>query len=65
MAQTPLGKCPLCGKPSAEKTKPFCSPRCATLDLGQWLGEGYAIPDTETLEESTSLPNQDEDEEIG
>ncbi|MGB9153671.1 MAG: DNA gyrase inhibitor YacG [Alphaproteobacteria bacterium] len=65
MAQAEFGKCPICGKPAVEKTKPFCSPRCATLDLGRWLGEGYRIPATENPEESTSLPNQNEDEEIG
>lgn len=65
------GKCPICGKPTAEKTKPFCSPRCAHLDLGQWLGEGYKIPAaaTENPEESVSLPNhggdEENDEEIG
>jgi len=65
MAPAKPGKCPMCGKPSAEKTKPFCSPRCANLDLGHWLGEGYRVPDTENTEESASLPNHDDDEEIG
>lgn len=40
-------KCPMCDKPSAETYKPFCSKRCADLDLGQWLGEGYRIPSDE------------------
>ncbi len=62
MATAP-GKCPLCGKNTAEKTKPFCSARCATLDLGRWLGEGYRIPVNEDdLEESTSLSPGNEDE---
>jgi endogenous inhibitor of DNA gyrase (YacG/DUF329 family) len=26
------------------KTHPFCSPRCKTIDLGNWLGDGYVIP---------------------
>ncbi len=37
------GKCPLCAKPAALDYRPFCSKRCALLDLGQWLGEGYKI----------------------
>jgi endogenous inhibitor of DNA gyrase (YacG/DUF329 family) len=37
-------ECPLCGKPVDAKAKPFCSRRCADLDLGQWLKGGYAIP---------------------
>jgi len=56
------GKCPYCGKVSAEKTKPFCSSRCATLDLGQWLGEGYRVPIDENAEDQLSLPNSDDDE---
>jgi endogenous inhibitor of DNA gyrase (YacG/DUF329 family) len=35
--------CAICGKPVADKFKPFCSQRCSMLDLGQWLGEGYKI----------------------
>jgi len=34
-------RCPLCGKPAAEKFQPFCSGRCADLDLGKWLKEDY------------------------
>ncbi|MEM9734791.1 MAG: DNA gyrase inhibitor YacG [Pseudomonadota bacterium] len=43
---TPLRKpvkCPQCGEPSARANYPFCSARCADLDLGKWLGGGYAI----------------------
>ena len=36
--------CPICRKAEAEAYKPFCSKRCADLDLGQWLGEGYQLP---------------------
>jgi endogenous inhibitor of DNA gyrase (YacG/DUF329 family) len=36
--------CPICGKESAEKYRPFCSKRCADIDLGRWLKGGYAIP---------------------
>ncbi len=39
-----MAKCPLCGKPTADRFKPFCSRRCADLDLGQWLKGGYVIP---------------------
>ena len=37
-------KCPLCGKPAAAAFRPFCSRRCADLDLNQWFKGGYAIP---------------------
>jgi len=40
-------KCPLCAKPTQESYTPFCSKRCADLDLGKWLGDGYRIPTDE------------------
>lgn len=39
--------CPVCGKESVVEHRPFCSPRCADVDLGRWLGGAYAIPSTE------------------
>ncbi len=36
--------CAICGKPQASKFKPFCSARCADIDLNRWLKGGYAIP---------------------
>ena len=37
-------KCPTCGKPANHDCRPFCSKRCADLDLGRWLGEAYRVP---------------------
>lgn len=42
-AKTP-GGCPVCGKPGRAATMPFCSRRCADIDLGRWLKGGYVIP---------------------
>jgi uncharacterized protein len=39
-----LPACPLCKKTATLAYRPFCSKRCADLDLGKWLGGGYAIP---------------------
>jgi endogenous inhibitor of DNA gyrase (YacG/DUF329 family) len=39
--------CPICGKPSVQTYRPFCSKRCADVDLNRWLGGGYAIPAVE------------------
>lgn len=39
--------CPICGKPQDAKYKPFCSKRCADVDLNRWLKGGYAIPAVE------------------
>jgi endogenous inhibitor of DNA gyrase (YacG/DUF329 family) len=44
--------CPMCGKPlEALKFRPFCSSRCADLDLHRWLSGRYAIPGKEGDEE--------------
>lgn len=37
-------KCPICGKPVLREFRPFCSKRCADIDLGHWLGGRYAVP---------------------
>lgn len=36
--------CAICGKPQTEQFRPFCSARCADIDLHRWLKGGYAIP---------------------
>lgn len=42
-----MSKCAICGKPQDPKFKPFCSKRCADVDLNRWLSGGYAIPAAE------------------
>lgn len=37
-------KCPICGQPGVEKYRPFCSKRCADIDLGRWFKEDYRVP---------------------
>ncbi|MEM8750717.1 MAG: DNA gyrase inhibitor YacG [Pseudomonadota bacterium] len=47
---TPLRKsvpCPQCGAKSDRVAYPFCSKRCADLDLGNWLNGRYAIASDE------------------
>jgi endogenous inhibitor of DNA gyrase (YacG/DUF329 family) len=48
--------CPICAKPRDEKYHPFCSRRCADIDLGKWLNGSYAIPAAATA--------QDDDEDV-
>ena len=36
--------CPICGKPVADATRPFCSPRCRDVDLNRWFSGRYVIP---------------------
>ena len=44
--------CPICAKDTDQKYRPFCSRRCADVDLGRWLNGSYAVPsqDPEDLE---------------
>lgn len=37
------GKCPICGKPTQHAVRPFCSARCADIDLGRWVSGAYVI----------------------
>ena len=51
MAAQPAGKCPICGRPSEHKYRPFCSRRCADVDLARWLRGAYAIPSAAETED--------------
>lgn len=54
--------CPICEKEANAKYRPFCSKRCADVDLGKWLNGSYAIPAAGTDEEdgvsSDQIPEQ-------
>lgn len=52
-------KCPICGKTTDLQYQPFCSKRCADVDLNRWLSGVYRI---ETNETPQTLP-VDPDEE--
>ena len=47
----PSSPCPTCGKPSTPASRPFCSGRCADVDLQGWLSERYAVPVAKTHDE--------------
>lgn len=51
MSQPP---CPVCGKAASLEVRPFCSKRCADVDLHRWLSGGYAIP---------AMPDDEDDAE--
>ena len=55
--------CPVCGKPREAKFAPFCSRRCAQIDLGRWLKGSYAIPGSEPDKGSGATPDDDESSE--
>ncbi|HEY3947669.1 DNA gyrase inhibitor YacG [Phenylobacterium sp.] len=38
-------RCPICGQSTKSEFRPFCSARCADVDLHRWLSNSYAVPD--------------------
>lgn len=48
--------CPICDKPTNAAYRPFCSRRCADVDLAKWLNGSYAVPsdDPEDLDEAAA-----------
>jgi endogenous inhibitor of DNA gyrase (YacG/DUF329 family) len=52
-------RCPICRRPAAEEFAPFCSRRCADIDLHRWLGGVYAIPVTEDADEDGTRAQED------
>ena len=39
-----MSKCPICDRPTDKRFRPFCSARCADVDLGRWLKGAYRVP---------------------
>ncbi|WP_299621850.1 DNA gyrase inhibitor YacG [uncultured Tateyamaria sp.] len=36
--------CPICSDETVQKYRPFCSRRCADVDLARWMSGSYAVP---------------------
>lgn len=52
--------CPVCGKPSgASREKPFCSRRCADVDLGRWLTGSYRLPGGDAEDDASQRQDQE------
>jgi endogenous inhibitor of DNA gyrase (YacG/DUF329 family) len=56
-------KCPICGRPAEADHRPFCSRRCADVDLQRWFRGAYAVPAAEAETEDDSVPEVDPYEE--
>lgn len=54
-------KCPICRQPAHPDFKPFCSKRCADVDLGKWVSGSYAIPG-ESADVAEDNPPTEEDQ---
>jgi uncharacterized protein len=52
-------KCPVCGKPTEHDYRPFCSRRCADVDLSRWLRGAYAIPDAAESEDGDEATGEE------
>ena len=52
--------CPICGRAAEERYRPFCSVRCANVDLSRWLNEGYRIPARPDNNEEDSSSEDDD-----
>ena len=50
------GKCPICARPTDQAFRPFCSRRCADVDLARWLRGSYAIPAAQDEEDEDGTP---------
>lgn len=51
--------CPICDRKTDPKFRPFCSKRCADIDLGKWLSGSYAIP-AEPVDPSDAKDDSDQ-----
>ena len=59
----PTKPCPICRKPATTAFKPFCSKRCADVDLNRWLVGNYAIPTNESEDDEAAPPSRDPESE--
>ncbi|MGI8524844.1 MAG: DNA gyrase inhibitor YacG [Pseudolabrys sp.] len=50
--------CPICGKPADDKLRPFCSRRCADVDLHRWFSGVYSVPVVEDEDEDGEKPEK-------
>lgn len=53
--------CPICGKPAVAAYRPFCSLRCADVDLNRWLTGLYSIENGDEAEDDNPDSNTDEE----
>ncbi|MDJ0949318.1 MAG: DNA gyrase inhibitor YacG [Alphaproteobacteria bacterium] len=53
-----LPRCPICGAVTVREHHPFCSSRCADLDLANWFGEVYRVPAAE--QDDSAAPSEED-----
>ncbi len=52
--------CPICDKAMSAEYRPFCSRRCADVDLGKWLTGAYSVPSERVEEDDLGEPQEPE-----
>ena len=57
-----VARCPICGRPAVEDMQPFCSARCADVDLNRWLSGAYLIRGADATDEPEAGSNLHEAE---
>ena len=58
-ANSKAAKCPICSKPAEVEYRPFCSRRCADVDLQRWFTGRYAVPGAKVGETSEDADGED------
>lgn len=53
--------CPECRKPVDPRYRPFCSKRCADVDLYRWMSESYRVPTLDGPDGEASVPGPSDD----
>ena len=51
-------KCVRCAQPVQPRFRPFCSQRCADIDLGTWFTGGYRVPSDEPPDDGDDAPEK-------
>jgi endogenous inhibitor of DNA gyrase (YacG/DUF329 family) len=52
--------CPICGKPASFAERPFCSRRCADIDMHRWLNGVYRVPQKPDPDENAPQEHEPE-----
>lgn len=52
--------CPICDNQTDPTYRPFCSKRCADIDLAKWMTGSYAVPSTDPEDIEKALEEAEE-----
>ena len=52
--------CPICQRKADPAYRPFCSKRCADVDLARWFSGSYAVPSQDPDDIEGALDARDE-----